>query len=52
MGGTVGGGYSSMPTTSFWLFHVGTAVVGLVAFILFKLLLANRLMGPSVPVAS
>lgn len=43
--GTVGGWYSSMPTTSFWLFHVATAVVGLVAFILFKLLLAKRLMG-------
>jgi POT family proton-dependent oligopeptide transporter len=50
--GTVGGWYSSMPTTSFWLFHVGTAVVGLVAFVLFKLLLAKRLMGPAVPVAS
>ncbi|WP_447762456.1 peptide MFS transporter [Sphingopyxis panaciterrae] len=43
--GTVGGWYSSMPTTSFWLFHVATAVVGLVAFILFKLFLAKRLMG-------
>ena len=43
--GTVGGWYSSMPTTSFWLFHVGTAAAGLVAFILFKLFLAKRLMG-------
>jgi len=43
--GTVGGWYSSLPTTSFWLFHVATAVVGLVAFILFKLFLAKRLMG-------
>ncbi|NIJ36696.1 POT family proton-dependent oligopeptide transporter [Sphingopyxis panaciterrae] len=43
--GTVGGWYSSMPTTSFWLFHVATAVVGLVAFVLFKLFLAKRLMG-------
>jgi POT family proton-dependent oligopeptide transporter len=34
-----------MPTTSFWLFHVATAAVGLVAFILFKLFLAKRLMG-------
>lgn len=41
--GEVGGWYSSMPTTSFWLFHVATAVVGLVAFILFKLLLGRRL---------
>ena len=43
--GTVGGWYSSMPTTAFWLFHVATAVVGLIAFILFKLFLAKRLMG-------
>lgn len=45
MVGTVGGWYSSMPTTSFWLVHVGTAAVGLVAFLLFKLFLAKRLMG-------
>ncbi|QXF12377.1 peptide MFS transporter [Sphingopyxis terrae] len=43
--GEVGTWYSSMPTTSFWLFHVATAAVGLVAFILFKLFLAKRLMG-------
>lgn len=43
--GTVGGWYSSMPTTSFWLLHVGTAAIGLIAFVLFKLFLANRLMG-------
>lgn len=49
MVGTIGGWYSSMPTTSFWLFHVATAVVGLVAFILFKLLLAKRLMGTDEP---
>lgn len=41
--GEVGGWYSSMPTTSFWLFHVATAVVGLVAFVLFKLFLGKRL---------
>lgn len=45
MVGTIGGWYSSMPTTSFWLFHVATAAVGLVAFILFKMFLAKRLMG-------
>lgn len=45
MVGTIGGWYSSMPTTSFWLLHVATAAVGLVAFILFKLFLAKRLMG-------
>lgn len=42
--GMVGGWYSSMPTTSFWLLHVGAAGVGLVAFALFKLLLAPRLL--------
>jgi len=52
MVGTIGGWYSSMPTTSFWLFHVGTAVVGLVAFILFKLFLAKRLMGSAEPAAA
>jgi POT family proton-dependent oligopeptide transporter len=35
--GYVGGLYSSLPTTTFWLLHVASAVVGLVAFILFKL---------------
>lgn len=45
--GEVGTWYSSMPTTSFWLFHVATALVGLVAFSFFKLFLAKRLMGTS-----
>jgi proton-dependent oligopeptide transporter, POT family len=43
--GTIGGWYSTMDTPSFWLFHVGTAAVGLVAFTLFKFVLAKRLMG-------
>jgi proton-dependent oligopeptide transporter, POT family len=43
--GTIGGWYSTMDTPSFWLFHVGTAAVGLVAFTLFKFGLAKRLMG-------
>ena len=43
--GTVGGWYSTWDTTQFWLFHVATAAVGLVAFLAFKLLLAKRLMG-------
>jgi POT family proton-dependent oligopeptide transporter len=47
--GTVGGWYSTWDTTQFWLFHVGTAAVGLVAFFLFKVLLANRLMGDGKP---
>ena len=42
--GTVGGWYSSMPTTSFWLLHIGAAGVGLVAFTAFKLLVAPRLL--------
>lgn len=40
--GKVGGWYSSMPTPQFWLVHVGAAVVGLVAFVLFKLFLSHR----------
>ena len=43
--GRVGGWYSTMDTVSFWLVHVATAVAGLVAFWLFKALLAKRLMG-------
>jgi len=40
--GKVGGWYSTMPTPDFWLVHVGAAVVGLVAFIMFKLFLSDR----------
>ena len=47
--GQVGGWYSTWDTVSFWLFHVATAVVGLVAFVAFKLLLANKLMGDGKP---
>jgi POT family proton-dependent oligopeptide transporter len=43
--GHVGGWYSTWDSVSFWLFHVATAAVGLVAFVLFKLLLAKRLFG-------
>ncbi|BBC72855.1 MFS transporter [Altererythrobacter sp. B11] len=43
--GTVGGWYSSMDIVSFWLLHVASAGVGLVAFAGFKFLLADRLMG-------
>jgi len=46
--GHVGGWYSTWDTVSFWLFHVATSVVGLVAFLAFKLLLAKRLMGDAV----
>ncbi len=47
--GIVGGWYSTMDTVQFWLFHVATAAVGLVAFVLFKVLLAKRLMGDGKP---
>lgn len=43
--GQVGGWYSTMDTVQFWLLHVATAVVGLVAFAGFKWLLAPRLFG-------
>jgi len=47
--GIVGGWYSTWDTTQFWLFHVATAAVGLVAFWLFKAFLAKRLMGDAHP---
>jgi len=40
--GKVGGWYSTMATPQFWLVHVGAAVIGLVAFALFKLFLSHR----------
>src|SRR5215217_3525465 len=40
--GWVGGLYSSLPTTTFWLIHVASAVFGLVAFGIFKLVLGKR----------
>jgi POT family proton-dependent oligopeptide transporter len=43
--GEVGTWYETMATPTFWLFHVGTAGVGLVAFVIFKLFLARRLLG-------
>ena len=41
--GVIGGWYSTMDTPTFWLLHVASACVGLVAFVLFKLAL-NRLL--------
>jgi POT family proton-dependent oligopeptide transporter len=41
--GYVGGLYSSLPTTTFWLIHVASAVVGLVAFAIFKVVLGKRM---------
>jgi POT family proton-dependent oligopeptide transporter len=43
--GVVGGWYSTMPTPQFWLLHVASAGVGLVAFGVFKLTVAKRLIG-------
>jgi POT family proton-dependent oligopeptide transporter len=43
--GWVGGFYSTMPTTQFWLMHAGFAAVSGIVFLIFKLFLANRLMG-------
>jgi hypothetical protein len=33
-----------MPTTTFWLLHIGAAGVGLITFVLFKLTIAPRLL--------
>jgi POT family proton-dependent oligopeptide transporter len=41
--GVVGGWYSSMATTQFWLIHVAAAALGLAAFTAFKYLVAPRL---------
>jgi POT family proton-dependent oligopeptide transporter len=41
--GYVGGLYSSLPTTTFWLIHVASALFALVAFAIFKLVLGKRM---------
>ncbi|HET9638573.1 MAG TPA: peptide MFS transporter [Allosphingosinicella sp.] len=41
--GEIGQLYSTMDTPTFWLLHVATAVVGLVAFALFKLFMSRRM---------
>lgn len=43
--GEVGGWYSSMDTVSFWLLHVASAAVGLIAFAAFKIALGKTLAG-------
>jgi proton-dependent oligopeptide transporter, POT family len=40
--GYVGGLYSSLPMTTFWLIHVGSAAFGLVAFVIFKIVIGHR----------
>jgi POT family proton-dependent oligopeptide transporter len=46
--GYVGGLYSSLPTTTFWLIHVASAAFGLVAFVVFKVVLGHRMSGTGV----
>jgi POT family proton-dependent oligopeptide transporter len=41
--GQIGQLYSTMDTPTFWLLHVASAVVGLAAFALFKLLMSKRM---------
>jgi POT family proton-dependent oligopeptide transporter len=41
--GWIGGLYETLPTTTFWLLHVATAVGSGFAFLLFKLFLGRRL---------
>jgi POT family proton-dependent oligopeptide transporter len=44
--GYVGGLYSSLPTTTFWLVHVASAAVGLAGFVVFKLVIGHRMATP------
>jgi POT family proton-dependent oligopeptide transporter len=48
MVGYVGGLYSSLPTTTFWLIHIASATFGLVAFFVFKLVLGKQMSGTGV----
>ena len=41
--GYVGGLYSSLPTTTFWLIHIASAAFGLAAFAVFKIVLGKRM---------
>ena len=41
--GYIGGLYSSLPTTTFWLIHIASAAVGLVAFAMFKAILGRHM---------
>ena len=41
--GYVGGLYSSLPTRTFWLIHVASAAIGLVAFWVFKIAIGQRM---------
>jgi POT family proton-dependent oligopeptide transporter len=50
--GYVGGLYSVLPTTTFWLIHVASAVFGLIAFMLFKVFLGRHMAHAGGPAAS
>jgi POT family proton-dependent oligopeptide transporter len=41
--GYIGGLYSSLPTTTFWLIHIASAAFGLIAFVVFKLVIGHRM---------
>jgi POT family proton-dependent oligopeptide transporter len=41
--GYVGGLYSSLPTTTFWLIHVASAAFGLAGFVVFKIAIGHRM---------
>jgi POT family proton-dependent oligopeptide transporter len=41
--GQIGQLYSSLPTPTFWLIHVASAAFGLVAFVVFKLVIGKRI---------
>ena len=41
--GIVGGWYSTMDTPTFWLIHVASAAVGLVAFVIFKMVVSGHM---------
>jgi POT family proton-dependent oligopeptide transporter len=43
--GYVGGLYSSLPTTTFWLIHIASAAFGLAAFVVFKTVIGHRMKG-------
>jgi POT family proton-dependent oligopeptide transporter len=47
--GWVGGLYSSLPTTTFWLIHIASAAFGLVAFVVFKVVIGHRMQGTPAP---
>ena len=41
--GQIGQLYSSLPTPTFWLIHVASAAFGLIAFVIFKMVIGRRM---------